>query len=338
MSIDLRDLAKILELSTTTVSRALAEYPDVSAKTRIRVREIAKKYNYIPNPVAQRLQKGKTETIGIVLSAEQDYFKDTFFLDLLVGISLSLGKIGYDLNIAVAPDSRQEINSLHRMVQGKRVDGIILTMTKTRDDRISYLLEKNIPFVLYGRTEDHRPHAYLDMDGELAFRESCKYLIDLGHKRIALINRESDYMFPVFCKQGYINGLESGGLSYDPDLVRDWRYNDPKLSSYQHTLELMKLKNPPTAILFFTQTAAGILQALQQLNLKTPNDISLICYDDLEIAKTNNPPLSVMCPQASKAGERLVGMLVEIFDGRPVEELQEIWKVEMVQRQSTGDI
>ena len=203
MAIDLRELAKILELSTTTVSRALAEYPDVSAKTRIRVRETAKKFNYIPNPVAQRLQKGLTETIGIVLSPEQDYFKDTFFLDLLTGISLSLGKIGYDLNIAVAPDSRQEIDSLHRMVQGKRVDDIILTMTKTRDDRISYLLENKFPFVLYGRTEDPRPHAYLDMDGELAFSKSCKYLIDLGHKRIALINRESDYMFPVFCTVSY---------------------------------------------------------------------------------------------------------------------------------------
>ena len=66
------------------------------------------------------------------------------------------------------------------------------------------------------------------------------------------------------------------------------------------------------------------------LNLKITKDISITCYDDLEIAKTNKPPLTVMCPQASKAGERLVGMLVEIFDGRPVEELQEIWNVEIV--------
>jgi len=338
MSVNLRELAKMLELSPTTVSRALAGYPDVSSKTRSRVRETAKKFDYFPNPVAQRLQKGKTETIGIVLSAEQDYFKDTFFLELLTGISVSLRKIGYDLTIAVAPDSRQEIDSLHRMVQGKRVDGVILTMTKTRDDRITYLLDNNFPFVLYGRTEDPRQHAFLDMDGELAFRESCKYLIDLGHKRIALINRETDYMFPVFCLQGYLNGLESGGLSYDQDLVRDWRYNNAKLSSFQHTLELMKMKNPPTAILFYTETAAGVLQALQQLNLKVPKDISLICYDDLEIAKTNNPPLTVMCPQANKAGERLVEMLMEISNGRPVEDLQEIWQVEMIQRQSTSQV
>ena len=111
-----------------------------------------------------------------------------------------------------------------------------------------------------------------------------------------------------------------------------------KLSSFQHTLELMKLKNPPTSILFYTETAAGILQALQQLNLKVPRDISLICYDDLEIAKTNNPPLTVMCPQASKAGEHLVGMLVEIFNGHRVEDLQEIWQVEMIQRPSTSQV
>jgi len=77
---------------------------------------------------------------------------------------------------------------------------------------------------------------------------------------------------------------------------------------------------------------------LHQLNLKVPKDISLICYDDLEIAKTNNPPLTVMCPKVTKAGERLVGILMEIFNGRPVVDLQEIWQVEIVQRQSTGHI
>jgi len=143
-------------LSPTTISRVLAGYSDVSSKTRRRVQDAAKKYNYHPNPVAQRLQKGKTETIGVALSASQNYFKDTFFLDLLVGKSVSLSKGGYDLNISIAPNSEHEIDSLPRMVQGKRVDGIILTLTKAVDERISYLLDQNFPFVLYGRTEEPR--------------------------------------------------------------------------------------------------------------------------------------------------------------------------------------
>jgi len=81
MPVNLRQLAKLLEISPTTVSRALAGYSDVSSKTQQRVKEAAKKHNYHPNPVAQRLQKGKTETIGIALSPGQNYFKDTFFLD-----------------------------------------------------------------------------------------------------------------------------------------------------------------------------------------------------------------------------------------------------------------
>tara|TARA_B100000929_G_C15464637_1_gene405747 strand:- start:188 stop:1204 length:1017 start_codon:yes stop_codon:yes gene_type:complete len=338
MNVNLRQLAKLLELSPTTISRALAGYSDVSSKTRRRVQDAAKKHNYHPNPVAQRLQKGKTETIGIALSASQNYFKDTFFLDLLAGISVSLSKVGYDLAISVAPDAEHEIDSLHRMVQGKRVDGMILTLTKAIDKRISYLLDQNFPFVLYGRTEDPRPHAFLDIDGELAFREACKSLIELGHTRIALINGEPEYMFPIFCLEGYRNGLKSGGLPFDPELVKEWRHQDIQLSSFQQTLALMKLPQPPTAILFHTETAAGILQALKKINLKVGEDISLVGYDDLEIAKTNIPPLTVMRPPGRNAGEQLVGMLMEVIDGRSPDELHKIWQAEMVLRQSTGTV
>ena len=338
MPVNLRQLAKLLEISPTTVSRALAGYSDVSSKTQQRVKEAAKKHNYHPNPVAQRLQKGKTETIGIALSPGQNYFKDTFFLDLLAGISVSLSKIGYDLTIAVAPDSSQEIKSLQRMVQGKRVDGVILTMTKAQDERISYLLDENFPFVLYGRTEDPRPHAFVDMDGELAFREACKSLIELGHKRIALINGEPEYMFPVFCLQGYRNGLKSGGLPFDPELVKEWKHQDMQLSSFEQTLALMKLEQPPSAILFHTETATGILQALQKLNLTVGKDVSLIGYDDLEIAKTNIPQLTVMRPPGRNAGEQLVGLLMEAIGGRSPEKLHQIWQAEMVLRQSTSQL
>ena len=338
MSINLRQLAKLLQLSPTTVSRALAGYSDVSAKTRSRVREIARKQKYFPNPVAQRLQKGKTEAIGIALSPGYNYFKDTFFIDLLAEISVSLSKIDYDLTIAIAPDSRKEIESLKRMVQGKRVDGVILTMTKANDNRISYLLDQDFPFVLYGRTEDSRPHAFVDVDGELAFREASKFLIELGHVRIALINGEPEYMFPKFCLDGYRNGLKSAGINFDPQLVKEWRQNDKKLNSLQHTLELMKLSKPPTAILFYTEAAPGILQALQQINLTVGRDVSLIGYEDLDIAKTSIPSLTTICPPMRDAARILVEMLMEIIDGRPHDGLKKILKAEMSIRQSTNKI
>jgi len=338
MAINLRQLAKLLNLSPTTVSRALAGYSDVSDGTRLRVREIAKKHKYFPNPVAQRLQKGKTETIGLALSPGYNYFKDSFFIDLLAGVSSNLSKIGYDLTIAIAADSNKEIESLKRMVQGKRVDGIILTMTKVNDDRISYLIDQDFPFVLYGRTEDSRPHSFVDMDGELVFREACKLLFELGHKRIALINGEHEYMFPKFCLEGYKNALRSEGINFDPELVKEWKQNEEKCSSFQHTLSLMKIEKPPTAIISYTEVVPGILQALQQINLKVGEDVSLICYEDLEIAKTNIPQLTTMCPPMRSAAKKLVEFLIEIIEGNSPEKPQKIFNVEMIIRQSTNTV
>jgi len=338
MSINLKQLAKLLNLSPTTVSRALAGYSDVSDVTRLRVREIAKKHKYFPNPVAQRLQKGKTETIGIVLSPEYNYFKDTFFIDLLAGISVSLSHVGYDLTIAIAPESGQEIKSIKRMVQGKRVDGIILTMTKAHDERISYLLDQDFPFILYGRTRDPRPHAFVDMDGELAFREACKFLIDLGHKRIALINGELEYMFPRFCLEGYRKALNSAGIIFDPELIKALRHKDETHNSFQLTLELMKLPSPPSAIVFYTEAITGILQALQQINLNVGKDVSLIGYDDLDIAKTSIPKLTTMCPPMEDAANHLVRNLIDIINGSTPEKLNKILNVEMIIRQSTNTV
>ena len=105
-------------------------------------------------------------------------------------------------------------------------------------------------------------------------------------------------MFPAFCSEGYRNGLKSGNLPFDPELVKEGRHGDAQLSSFQQTVELMQLSEPPTAIVFQTEAAAGILQALLQLQLQVGKDIALIDYDDIEIAKTNIPPLTTMRPPA----------------------------------------
>ena len=111
-----------------------------------------------------------------------------------------------------------------------------------------------------------------------------------------------------------------------------------QLSGFEQTLALMRLEHRPTAILFHTGTASGILQALHKINLTVGKDVSLIGYDDLEIAKTNNPQLTVMRPPGKNAGEKIVEMLMEVIDGRSPELLHQIWQAEMVPRQSTSQL
>ncbi len=336
MSINLKQLSKILKLSPTTVSRALAGYDDVSERTRQRVQKAAELHGYQPNPVARRLQKGRTEAIGIVLPPGTNYFSGTFFTELLGGISEHLSQSEHDLVIAIAPDMESEFQALRRMVEGKRVDGVFLVQSRIHDARIQYLHEKQFPFVVYGRTETPEPYAYIDMNGTRIFQEACEYLYDLGHRRIAFINGPEELFFPRCCKMGYLQGLEKLGIPFDPKLLRHWHGTTAENGGYRHTLDLMRLPDPPTALLCFTEASQGVLRGLGDLGLQGGRDVSVIGYDDLEVARYSSPPLTTMSPPVRQVGQRLVEVLFALIQGAEPHHFQEIWEPAFVFRKSTG--
>ena len=212
---------------------------------------------------------------------------------------------------------------------------MILTLIREQDPQIDYLLDHEFPFVLYGRTRESRPYAFVDMDGKKAFEKACIHLSGLGHRRIALLNGEPGFMFSVCCREGYESGLSICGLDLDKDLIRDWKHKDSSSSSYHLTLDLFQMKDPPTAIVFQTETANGILCGLKELNMIPGKDVAMIGYDDLEIAKIHRPPLSVLRPFARDAGLRVVEILIEVIKGADPGDFQEIRDVELVVRETS---
>ena len=335
MPVNLRQLAKLLDLSITTVSRALAGYPDVSPATRKRVRKAAAEHGYRPNPVARRLQRGKTEAIGIVLPPGQVFFRN--FLQLLAGMSERLSETEYDLTITVASNEAQEMQALRRMVEERRVDGVVMVQSKQEDPRIEYLLESGFPFVVYGRTHAQHPYAFVDMDGIKAFREACECLASLGHQRIGLLNTPSGLNFSQYCAQGYQEGLRSSGLPWDGALVCERSSGtSEEEESFRQAMELLQLPNPPTALLCFTEVATSVFQAIRESGRSVGQRISVIGYDDLEVAKYTTPPLTTMAPPVHDVGQRLVEMLLEIIGGAPPEQFQELWEIPLTHRQSAA--
>jgi len=335
MPVNLRQLAQLLGLSITTVSRALADYPDVSPATRRRVRKAAAEHGYRPNPVARRLQRGKTEAIGIVLPPGQAFFRN--FLQLLAGVSERLSETEYDLTITVASSAEQEMQALRRMVEERRVDGLVMVQSKQEDPRIEFLLKSGFPFVVYGRTHAQRPYAFVDMDGIKVFREACEHLASLGHRRIGLLNTPSGLNFSQYCTQGYREGLLNRGLPWDDSLIRE-RSGEAleEEESFRQTKELLALPNPPTAMLCFTEVATSVLQAMRDSGLKVGSQVSVIGYDDLDVAQYTTPPLTTMAPPVHDVGQRLVGVLLEIIGGVAPEQFQELWDAPLVHRQSTA--
>jgi LacI family transcriptional regulator len=328
----IRRLAKHLGLSVTTVSRALAGYPDVAAATRERVQQEADRTGYRPNPVAQRLRVGRRGTVGLVVPAEQGTF-DQFFLAMLGAVGPLLSRAGLDLVMMGAPPGEAELHAYRQLVELHRVDGILLARTRRDDARIRYLLDRGVPFVAHGRSETAGVFAYLDLDGEAAFAEATERLVGFGHRDIALINAPEHYMFAQHRAAGWRRALAVAGLPEGPVLEAEaTEENGHRLMSM-----LMARRRRPTAVLCATdRMAVGALHALASAGLRAGRDVSVIGYDDLPMASYTDPPLTTLEQPIPRMAQRLVDMLLALLDGAEPALFGEVWRAQLIARRSDG--
>lgn len=329
----LRAIAQRLDLSVTTVSRALGGYPEVGAATRDRVLAEAERIDYRPNQLARRLRHGRSEAIGLVLPAEAGQFDDPFFLRLLAAVGPPLQRAGLDLLVMTARPGAEELRAYRHLIEGRRVDGMLLARTRRDDPRIRYLLDRGAAFVAHGRCEDPRPHAFLDIDGEAACRAATQRLIEFGHRRIGLINAAPHYMFAHHRELGWRAALTKADLPPGP-----LRHAEPsEEAGFTVMRALLAEHDAPTAVLCATdRLAVGALQAVSQAGLRAGRDISLIGYDDLPMASCTDPPLTTIEQSVARAGARMVELLLALLGGADPATLTEVWPARLIPRASDG--
>ena len=329
----LRAIASQLGLSVTTVSRALGGFPEVAAATRDRVLAEARRIDYRPNQLARRLRHGRSEAVGMVLPADPGQFGDPFFLQLLAAVGPPLQRAGLDLLVMSARPGPEELRAYRHLVEGRRVDGILLARTRRDDPRICYLLGQGVPFVAHGRCDEPRPYAFVDIDGAAACQAATQRLIGFGHRRIGLINAALHYTFAHHREQGWRTALAEAELPPGPV-----RYAEPsEEAGFTLMRALLSEPAPPTAVLCATdRLAIGALHAVSQAGLRAGRDISLIGYDDLPMAGCTDPPLTTIEQAVARVGPRMVEMLISLLDGADPAGLREIWPTRLVPRASDG--
>lgn len=331
----LRDLARHLNLSITTVSRALAGFDDVSEGTRRRVLEAAEQLGYEPNSLAQRLRTGRSEAIGLVIPRPPGHLSDPFFLELASGLGDRLREHGLDLLLTACAPGPEEFACYRRLVEGKRVDGMVVARTRRNDDRIRYLAEKRVPFVCHGRSDTVATYPYLDVDGEYGFYVATQHLVGLGHRRIGLINASEELSFTHHRERGYARALEAAGLPWEDRLVVHVELSEE--SGYQAALSLLEIERPPTALLCANDwIAIGAMHAIREKGMRPGVDVSVIGYDDIPVARFTDPPLTTVRQPIRDTGQRMADMLVAHMAGTPAEVLREIHRPELVVRGSDG--
>ena len=337
MPMRLKELAKSLGLSQTTVSRALNGYPEVSEATRRRVNEAAGRLGYRPNANAIRLATGRVGAIGIALPLERSLHFGPHTAEFLSGIGERLAQD--EIDILVAPiDADDEVPVHRRMAASRRVDAIVLSAPTPDDARIRLLTDLGMPFILHGRTQVAVPHAWLDIDNEGAFRRATSHLLDLGHRRIGMINGPGEQTFAIHREKGYRDALRERGITPDPRLIAAGRFTDE--IGLRHAQAMLEQNPRPTAILAGSMmTALGVFRAIRAAGLELGKDVSMIAHDDVfPYLNADNmvPSMSTTRSSIRAAGFRIGELVLQLLAGKPVETIHELWPVELVLRESTG--
>jgi LacI family transcriptional regulator len=338
---NLKELAQRLGLSPTTVSRALNGYPEVNEATRERVAAAAKEHNYHPNTRAIRLATGRAMAVGHVIPiATRHEIVNPVFADFIAGAGETYSRNDYDMVLSVVPDE-EEAQSYRAMKVKGNVDGVIVHSPRENDPRIPLLGEIGLPFVVHGRaTGSTAPYSWLDVNNRRAFLRATQYLLDLGHRRIALVNGLEYMDFAIRRRRGYVEALAAHGIPPDPALMSSDEMSE--VAGFRAAQAMLALAGAPTAFLASSMISGmGVRRAIEGAGLTLGRDVSLILFDDdLSYMKNGDamPIFTAMRSSVRVAGRLVAEMLLDRIanpDQPPVEQLLE---AELVEGMSTGPV
>ena len=306
----LKELAESLDLSITTVSRALADYSDVSAATRRRVKEAAAAIGYVPSRIGRMLVSGRSNFVGMVLPVARGEMMDPFMGEFVAGLAEGLAQHGRDLVLAAVPLGKSDLDVLRHMVDGLKADAVVLNRLTRDDPRVSYLAERRVPFVTHGRVlASDLTYPWMDTDGEGAFADLARRLAALGHRHFALVGPPQPYSYAHFRRSGFESGLASVGLTLAPENIAT-ASTGPSGDAVPVTLRLLDGDPRPTALICLTDRLAfAALDAARQRGLSIPQDLSVIGFDDVPTAAHASPPLTTF---SQRTGDTVVSLCAMI--------------------------
>ena len=337
-AMNLKQLSELLSLSQTTVSRALNGYPEVSEATRIRIQAAAQVHGYAPNMRARSLATGRTQAIGHVIPVSAKHeMVNPVFADFVAGAGEIYSKNGHDMLLSVVTDDQEE--AAYRAFKAKRnVDGIILHGPRRGDPRIPLLNQIGLPFVVHGRSSDStEDYAWVDVNNTQAFERATRFLLDLGHRRIALINGLAHMDFAIRRQCGFDAAHADRGLTPDPTLMLSGEMTET--NGFEAARSLLARPDPPTAFLVSSMiTTIGVRRAAEERRLTLGRDISVITHDDELSYFRNGAEVALYTATRSsvrQAGRRAAEVLLDIIRGGTGPR-QVLLEAELTLGQSTG--
>lgn len=292
MAVTLKDIAALSGVSPSTVSRVCKDHPSISRETKEKVRKAIEQLGYEPS-----FQSGNTEskpkTIGIILSPSQkESFENAFHLELIRGISQFCNQHNYMSTVITGQDDDELLSVITNLVKSEQVDGFIVTYSKQNDPIMDYLYNEGLLYVVIGKAYNFSNETIcVDNDNVLATQEATEYLINLGHKNIAYLGSDGNFMFTSDRKSGYQLALINHGIPIDPENILELPFIPEE--DTKAVYNLLNRENRPTAILVSDDIFAVALERVCiEMGISIPNDLSIISFNNSLFARLTSPRLT----------------------------------------------
>ncbi|MBX2969263.1 MAG: LacI family DNA-binding transcriptional regulator [Cyclobacteriaceae bacterium] len=306
--VTIKDIARELGISPSTVSRALKDHPDISPDTKKAVNELAEKLNYQPNIVALSLRQSKTNTIGVIIPEIVHFF----FSTVISGIEDVAYSAGYNVILAQSNESQTREISDIKALFNSRVDGMLMSVSRetTNFDHIESMLAKGVPIVFFDRVYDTSQASKIIVDDFTGAKEATLHLIDQGCKRIAHIEGPPNLEISKQRLEGYKEALKENNMPFNKELVATCPSGTIE-EGKKATEKLLSLKNPPDAIFATNDPAAmGAMQAIKAKGLNMPADVALVGFSNWFFSSLMDPPLSSVDQPGFEMGQEAAKLLI----------------------------
>jgi LacI family transcriptional regulator len=331
--VTLRTVANALGLSVTTVSRALKEGPEVNGETIALVKKVAGELGYRPNLGGFNLRTGKTNAIGIVLPFERQGDLNIVVSSLVEGVSSGMKQLGYRTTVVPQLQADDSLQTVRDLVEEGAVDGVIITHTRPQDDRVKYLLEVDMPFVTFGRTELLSVHPSVDIDHELVGEAAARMLLDAGHPAPLLIAPSSQFTYSLQFVKGWTKAFTARNLSVPDNLIH---FTATTPDSGLDIAKNIAVWHPEATAAFVAseEAALGFLAGLRLAGKQAGKDFAVVTYGGTKLHDFFNPPLSAFYYSNYLIGERLASLLHRSLSGADPATLRDLVVAELVDHRS----
>jgi LacI family transcriptional regulator len=336
--VDLKELAERLNLSVSTVSRALRDKYDISEKTKKRVLALAKELNYQPNPYASSLRQRKSRTIGVVIPE----IDNNFFSLAINGIETVAQENNYHVLIYLTHENQQKEINILKHIQNGRVDGLLISLSSETDkiDHLKEIRKIELPLVFFDRVAEGMDVPLVTTDDYQSGFDATSHLIESGCRKIAYLSISKNLSIDNKRMKGYADALEKHKIAFDSKLVLQGTHDHEK--NKKDIARLLKSKSRPDGIFSCVEKLAiETYEVCRTLGLRIPGDIKIVSFSNLAVSSLLNPSLTTITQPAFEIGKEAAKILFKLLEQlekkRPFSLIEnKVFNSSLIKRESTG--